>query len=68
MLKAALEASLLKFNTGIPHTIDNNTLYRNGKPIASLNGLKEVRVREGWITLEFEDADPVHLMAGKQEK
>jgi hypothetical protein len=54
LLYYALEAML-----GYRYTSD--TLYFNDKPICSLNGLKQIRVSDEGLTLEFEDAGPVRL-------
>jgi hypothetical protein len=69
MVKQLLSTIITAFNTRIPgeYRMDDDTLYFNNKPAASLNGLKHIRVSDNRIVLICEGGE-VYLTEGGVEK
>jgi hypothetical protein len=69
MVKQLLSTIIAAFNTRIAgeYQLDNDTLYFNGKPAASLNGLKLIKVSGNRIVLEYEDGE-AYLTEGGVER
>jgi len=66
MVEHKLLSSIIR---NIPsYRMTKDTLYHAGKPLCSLNGLKAVRVADNKVTLEFDDAEPVELMANPDSR
>jgi hypothetical protein len=69
MVKQLLSTIITTFNTRIPgeYRMDDDTLYFNNVPAASLNGLKHIRVSGNRIVLEYEDGE-AYLTEGGVER